>query len=365
MEKHRKLVNLHGERKIANLNEIIPEFVKELSNKLGEIYLVGGTLRDMQLGYTPFDFDFVVSDLETVKEFLNNRNIKFFVLNNDKFPFLRAVINHRTFDFIEIYNGSIEEDKNRRDFTINALYYNIKENRFIKDELALSDIKNRILRAVSKVSVGNDPIRALRAIRFIARFHLSVEKNTLLSVREGFKLLKQAQSERKNEEMRRILSISYKNVLSAFGLIFEKDTSVIAEKLSICNKFPLLHSELSKGVSYDGLCEIYLISKKFSLNRVNIFALTKKEEAFVRVLENATCNFETLFNIFIKDSIYSALASASLYCCEENAKRVEKWNEIKIDGNMLKRNYHIEGKMLGKLKNEILGKECKRIYENI
>jgi len=355
-----ELNNLDGEKNKV----IIPDFVNELSASLHKIYLVGGALRDLYSGYTPHDFDFAVSSLDTVAAFLGKKKIKFFMINKENFPFLRAIINHNTFDFTELY-VDMETDRNRRDFTINTLYYDIKKCKMITNETALKDIKNKVLRVVNKNAVKADPIRVMRAVRLIAKYALRISPETAPILKNGFELLLNTKTERRNEEMRKMINLPYEDILMAFSKIFEKKLYNLSEKIAQCSKFSLLQSEISKGVSYEGLYEIYLISSALNLKESVIFGLTDREEDFINVLKHAYCNFETLFDIFIKKNIQVAVASALLYCGEKGAMRVEQWKDVKIKGDLLKEAYHIDGKEIGKLKTRKMREECRRIYENI
>ena len=73
--------------------------------------------------------------------------------------------------------GSIEEDAERRDFTINALYYNVEEKKLIDFYGGLKDIQKNQLRLIGKPKLRykEDPIRILRAIRFEAKLKMEIQ----------------------------------------------------------------------------------------------------------------------------------------------------------------------------------------------
>ncbi len=355
-----RLNNLVGEK----IKEIIPDFVNEFSTSLSKMYLVGGALRDLYFENMPYDFDFVVSNLNIVKTFLNKKKTKFFTIDKGSFSLIRAIVGEMTFDFTELYKD-VESDMSKRDFTIDTLYYDMKKHEVIINKTAEKDIKERTLRVVNKNSVKEDPVRVLRAIRLTAKFGLRTDSKTVSFLREGFNLLSDVKVERKNNEMRKIINLPCESVSDAFGVIYGKNLSNLLENLSRCDKFPVLKDKISKDVSYKGLCEIYLIGNMLNINESVIFGLTEREKNFVDSLKDVHCNFKSLFNVFINKSIYAALAFALLYCGKKEAKCVEEWEHIKIDGNVLKQLYHVEGKELGKLKNEKIKKECRKIYENI
>ena len=167
-------------------------------NKGGfEAYLVGGCLRDILNGVTPKDFDVVTNATpeEVQKLFRRARVIgrRFKIVH---VYFGQDVIEVATFRALSepdereesehgmilrdnIY-GSIEEDALRRDFTLNALYYNI-ENFALYDFMgSLDDIRERRIRIIGDPErrYREDPVRMLRAARFAAKMQFELEPET-------------------------------------------------------------------------------------------------------------------------------------------------------------------------------------------
>lgn len=167
-------------------------------------YLVGGGVRDLLLGGHPKDFDVATSahPEEVNKLFRNCRLIgRRFRLAHIHFG--REIIEVATFrghhDQAEGENesrvengmlvrdnvyGTLEEDAWRRDFTINALYYNIADFSVVDYTGGLEDLKNSTLRMIGEPQVRfqEDPVRMLRAIRFAAKlnFQLSNELTEII-----------------------------------------------------------------------------------------------------------------------------------------------------------------------------------------
>lgn len=161
-----------------------------------ESYLVGGCVRDVLLGHTPKDFDVATNATpeEIRKAFRNCRLIgRRFRLAHIHFG--RDYIEVATFrgsgdgdddDDREVRDGrlisdnvygAIEEDAVRRDFTVNALYYNIKDFS-VRDYVGgYDDLQNRLLRLIGEPEARyrEDPVRLLRAVRFAAKLELDVE----------------------------------------------------------------------------------------------------------------------------------------------------------------------------------------------
>lgn len=162
-------------------------------NRAGYVsYFVGGCVRDSLLGMRPKDFDIATSarprDLR--QTFRNCRLIgKRFTLAHILFP-NDKVIEVATFRqrpneddqegaLIVQDNefGTAESDAQRRDFTINALYYDPIRHEIIDYCDGMRDVYHRVLRSIGdpKVRFREDPIRMLRAIKFAARLNLSFE----------------------------------------------------------------------------------------------------------------------------------------------------------------------------------------------
>lgn len=167
--------------------------------------LVGGCLRDLLLGKAPKDFD-VVTDAtpeEVKKVFRNCRLIgRRFRLAHVHFGHeiievatFRAdekgeidaegrVLNHNTF-------GSIETDVMRRDFTLNALYYDIADFSVIDYVGAMSDIQQGIIRMIGSPAerYAEDPVRMLRAARFAAKLGMRIDSSAEQAIAETKQLL--------------------------------------------------------------------------------------------------------------------------------------------------------------------------------
>ena len=163
-----------------------------------ESFLVGGCVRDLLLGVQPKDFDVATNATpeEVRKAFRNCRLIgRRFRLAHIHFG--RDYIEVATFRAAgdeeqaqremdrgkvvsdNVY-GTIEEDAERRDFTVNALYYNIKDFT-VRDYVGgHADLKAGVLRLIGEPERRylEDPVRLLRAIRFSAKLDLSIESET-------------------------------------------------------------------------------------------------------------------------------------------------------------------------------------------
>ena len=167
----------------------IYEIANKINSKGGNVYLVGGAIRDKLLGIVNHDEDYCVTGI-SFREFrelfpraiIIGKNFPVFVIDNKEFAMARKErkigIGHNGFD-VEINKKiTIEEDLERRDITINAIAKEVLTDKIIDPFNGRKDLKNNIIRAVSNHFV-EDPLRVYRASRFASQFNFNVEDNTL------------------------------------------------------------------------------------------------------------------------------------------------------------------------------------------
>jgi len=142
------------------------------------LFLVGGTIRDLLLGREPKfaarplkrDFDFALpkedpSFISMMEEVLH---LRFFRIGKEEMNTLtyRVVKDDLSIDLTLFQGEKIEEDLQRRDFTINAIAFSLLDKKFYWAAGSLEDIERRVIRTVSPLSIPQDPLRMLRAIRY-------------------------------------------------------------------------------------------------------------------------------------------------------------------------------------------------------
>ena len=171
-----------------------------------EAYLVGGCVRDLLLGYEPKDFDISPTALpeQVHKLFRRSRLIgRRFKLVHVRFgrdeiievatfrapPEAENQIDGRIMQD-NVY-GTLEQDAWRRDFTINALYYNIADFTIVDYTGGIADLQQGLIRLIGdkKVRYREDPVRMLRALRFMAKLGLKLESETETLISELAPLL--------------------------------------------------------------------------------------------------------------------------------------------------------------------------------
>ena len=109
-----------------------------------------------------------------------------------------------------VENGTLEDDQNRRDFSINALAVHLSEKKFgelIDPFNGLLDIKNKIIRTPldPAITFNDDPLRMLRAVRFAAQLNFTIEENTLKTIEPLAERLQIISRERIIDELNKII----------------------------------------------------------------------------------------------------------------------------------------------------------------
>ena len=200
---------------INNFSEVEIEILNKLS-KYGKGYIVGGAIRDILLGLKPKDVDFTTNlPYETLKDLFNKYNPK---ETGKSFGVLRIRVNNVDYEIAkfrkDIYGkekkvsfvDDIRNDLARRDFTINAMAYNQKEG-IIDLYNGQKDIENRIINFVGNAEerIIEDPLRVLRAFRFMSRLNFSLSENTIEAIKKQKSLLNGIPKERITMEFSKLL----------------------------------------------------------------------------------------------------------------------------------------------------------------
>lgn len=176
--------------------------VETLRNAGYEAYLVGGCVRDLLLGGTPKDFDvatdatpqevktvfprarligrrFRIAHVRFRREFIE---VSTFRRRNEDDE-SEADANHLSADGVLLSDnvyGTLDEDAFRRDFTVNALYYDPLDDTVLDYTTGLRDIETRTLRIIGEPEerLREDPVRILRAMRFAAKLGFELDPRT-------------------------------------------------------------------------------------------------------------------------------------------------------------------------------------------
>ena len=202
-------------------------------------YLVGGGVRDLLMGRKPKDFDVGTSAKpnEVRKAFRNCMLIgRRFRLAHVRFgekvietaTFRRnsqtvgEIIEHAAEGPLEDNTfGTPETDAYRRDFTMNGLFYNIKDFSVIDWVGGMKDIEKKIIRSIGdpEIRFQEDPVRMMRAVKFSSRLGFRIEKKTLAAMKKYHASILTASVPRVCEEVFRLFP--YGHSAEAFRLMWE------------------------------------------------------------------------------------------------------------------------------------------------
>ena len=170
------------------MNDVI-EIAKIIKSNGGNLYLVGGAIRDKLLGISNHDEDYCVTGLSFdefsrlfPEAFVRGKDFPVFSIDNMEFAIARKErkigIGHNNFEIEVDKKITIEEDLARRDITINAIAREVLTGKIIDPFDGEKDLKNNVIRAVSN-HFAEDPLRAYRVARFASQFNFDVEDNTI------------------------------------------------------------------------------------------------------------------------------------------------------------------------------------------
>lgn len=223
--------------------ETVDKVVRAIQQAGGEIYTVGGVVRDEVLGMESKDVDFLVRklDYEAIRQAIEPIGK---VIDQDvggKVSMLKANVDGEEFDIAiprtsEVKTGEghtdfditldpdapVESDLSRRDFTFNALAKDAKG--YIIDKFGgVEDIKNKVVRAVGEPHdrFMEDPLRMLRALQFAARFGFTIEPKTAAAIKRLAPELKSIAGERVLMEMEKAWTKGRADIATLIRLLEE------------------------------------------------------------------------------------------------------------------------------------------------
>ena len=192
-----------------------------------DAYIVGGAVRDLIAGLEPTDFDVATNATpEQIRPLFRRARIIGRRFQLVHVVFGREIIETSTFrapsvddKFTDEHGrilrdnlfGTHEEDAARRDFTLNALYYDPLNEVVIDYHNGLPDLQNRIVRMIGdpEVRYREDPIRMLRAMRFAAKLDATIEAETLAPIRELASLVENVPASRLFDELLKLLTCGH------------------------------------------------------------------------------------------------------------------------------------------------------------
>jgi tRNA nucleotidyltransferase (CCA-adding enzyme) len=223
------------------------------------LYLVGGFMRDLLLGYPITDFDLVVegdaislahglakkhggkvtahAHFGTAQWFIPRMSHGNDLLSLDLISSRSETYKHHA-ALPTVKFGAIKDDLQRRDFTINTLALRLDGDHFgeLRDDLGgLEDLRQGIVRVLHENSFLDDPTRIFRAVRYEQRYLFKISKETLTLIPKALHLINKLSAERVRHELE---------------LILEEETAVsMLKRLAGLNVLLQVHSQLTWNVS--------------------------------------------------------------------------------------------------------------------
>ena len=215
-----------------------------------DAFLVGGSVRDLLLRNAPKDFDIVTDALpEQIRRLFRNCRLIGRRFRLAHILFGREIIEVATFRSGEVESsidhhrseegmilrdnvyGDIISDAWRRDFTINALYYNIADFSIVDYTGGMQDIADRTIRLIGDPveRFREDPVRMLRAIRFASKLDFNIDESAADAIQMMNDSLELVSSSRLFEEINKIFQSG--NAMKCFQLL--KKISITQAVISI------------------------------------------------------------------------------------------------------------------------------------
>jgi len=190
-----------------------------------EIYLVGGIVRDIHAGLNDIfdrDLDFTTDATPDEIKTIIQPIAENVWLSGQQFGTIGAQVNGKTIEItthrsesyvsesrkpVVTFSTDLQEDLSRRDFTINSMAINLDTGKLIDPYNGLRDLQLKILRTPldPHISFSEDPLRMMRAARFISRFNLTLDKGIKESVNELKERLRIVSNERIRDELNKLL----------------------------------------------------------------------------------------------------------------------------------------------------------------
>ena len=203
----------------------------EFLSEIHDGYLVGGAIRDLMLGKTTTDRDITIKGAE---EFAKKLAVDFcgtFIVLDSENKIYRVVLEDKInfFDISELQGETIEDDLKRRDFTINAIAYDLKADKIIDTTGGIEDLKNKVLRHIDDKNFEEDALRILRAFRFTATTGFSMTPDMEAAIKKYLPLALNPAPERIHYELMKLFGGDF-----ASNILLKMDEFGLLDKIFPC-----------------------------------------------------------------------------------------------------------------------------------
>ena len=271
------------------------QVLERLQREGYESYIVGGSIRDILTGKRPKDFDisteakprqirkifsksrligrrFQIVHVYSGKNIIEVATFRRSIQKDDKYGNRQYADAHGHLVRDNIY-GTVNDDARRRDFTINAIYYDPSVNQLLCNHKSLDDLHNKIIRLIGNPyeRYREDPVRMIRALRFSAKLGFTIEETARAGISDLVVLLANISESRLYDEVLKV----FRNGKSVNGYSLLREYGIFKILM------PLTENSLNdkkRGAMYDlFLCEMfrstdYRINNRQSVTPAFIFA---------------------------------------------------------------------------------------------
>ena len=206
-----------------NIPEHVTHAFETLRNAGFECFIVGGCVRDLIIGREPKDWDLTSNatpeeiiplfpktvyenSFGTVAVVYEKEGQKPFIIEITPYRTESVYSDHRHPDTVS-FAKTLSEDLKRRDFTVNALAYDLYKGQLVDEWGGVSDITDKIIRTVgdARERFQEDALRMMRAVRFSTQLGFAIEASTLSAISEKSHLIKSVSFERVRDEFEKII----------------------------------------------------------------------------------------------------------------------------------------------------------------
>lgn len=176
-------------------------------------YLVGGMIRDLISDKNAVikDRDIAIIGAEEFAKTIAEKFDAVFIELDSENKIYRVVLKDKInyLDISELRAETIEEDLKMRDFTINAIAYSLENDEFIDVTGGIDDINNKIIRGIRNENFNDDPLRILRAYRFMATTGFDIESNLKIFLKNNCNMINCPAKERIHDEIMKLFGGNY------------------------------------------------------------------------------------------------------------------------------------------------------------
>ncbi|BDU62627.1 polynucleotide adenylyltransferase [Candidatus Borrelia fainii] len=375
-----------------NTKDII-RISKIFNNHNYEFFLVGGALRDLLLKKIPYDFDFTTNATpeEIMKLFPNN------VQTGIKHGTISIIFNKKIFEVttyrIDIdyenkrapknikFTKNLNEDLQRRDFTINSIAMDILNYKIIDYYKGKQDLNKKIIRCIGNPNkrFEEDALRILRAARFASTLNFTIDKNTLISMKYKKVNILSLSKERINNEFIKLLEgknpikgINYLQKLNFFKYFFNTEINKkLKNKITLLNKnkfylkaiviftikkdIPCLIENL-KSLRFSNKDIKLILIYKIAINEINTLKIKKLHDIRILLSKATRENYKEILDIYkaLKGKDHKLKFIINKIRSKKLLKDPLSLKELKINGNDIKNLKLTENKNIGKILEYLL-----------